>query len=114
MEPYVTDTKDKLHRQALCKLRLSAHNLHIEKGRHKQIPRENRKCSLCDVVKDETHFLDDCKKFENERKQYIDTIKKNFSDKITKHISIVKPSQTLLIDECQECLAKYVYKCFNQ
>ena len=112
LEPYLTSTKAKLHRQALSKLRLSAHNLYIERGRHRRIPREDRKCSVCGVVEDEIHFLDNCHKFSNERKEFIDIVNTRFSGILSNNF-IVNPSQALVIDELQECFAQYVFECFR-
>jgi hypothetical protein len=49
----------------LTKLRLSSHNLLIEKGRYfrPKIKRENRLCSQCNQIEDEQHFLIHCTKF---------------------------------------------------
>ncbi len=48
----------------LTKLRISAHKLQIEVGRYARpkILRQNRLCSSCSVVADESHFLLHCKK----------------------------------------------------
>ena len=58
MESYF-DTLGLEHRRAIAKLRCSDHTLEIEKGRHKGIPRLERKCTLCHngQVEDEVHFL---------------------------------------------------------
>ena len=42
----------------LAALRLSAHNLEIERGRHFDVSRQNRKCRLCSMgmVESEYHF----------------------------------------------------------
>ena len=39
---------------------ISEHNLLIEKGRHLNIPREQRLCSHCKYIDDEKHFLLHC------------------------------------------------------
>ena len=60
MENYLTNITNRKHRVALTKLRLSDHNLMIEKGRHARptIPREERYCPICrDRVESECHFL---------------------------------------------------------
>ena len=46
----------------LCKFRISAHSLEIEKGRYYNIPGENRVCLLCKAgkVEDELHLFLDC------------------------------------------------------
>ena len=60
-------------RVPLCKLRMSNHKLAVERGRYRDIPRNERVCDLCDAntLGDEFHFLLKCSKFENIRKYYI-------------------------------------------
>ena len=73
-EPYLNILNFK-QRQALTKLRIGNHRLEIELGRHKNIKAADRICKICkDGVEDETHFLVKCKKFENIRKPYLETI----------------------------------------
>ena len=57
--PYLKLLCNDKHRAALAKSRLSSHSLAIETGRHSGIPRENRKCSFCDLndIEDEYHFI---------------------------------------------------------
>ena len=59
LETYLKVLSNKKYRIALCKFRLSAHNLNIEAGRYENIPRQNRKCIYCNMnqVEDEYHFL---------------------------------------------------------
>jgi hypothetical protein len=63
MSPYL-NLKSYQLRKAICKFRLSSHNLRIETGRHSKpkTPRENRICKLCTVgeVQDEIHVLLSC------------------------------------------------------
>jgi hypothetical protein len=51
---------------SLGQLRTSCHPLKIETGRHCKPPwpRENRLCSVCNVIDEEEHFLASCKKYE--------------------------------------------------
>ena len=58
-------------RKALTKLRCSDHELEIERGRHKNVPRDARLCKLCTMEKIETeeHFLFECKYYEDIRKK---------------------------------------------
>jgi hypothetical protein len=64
------------HRRCLTKLRISAHRLHIETGRHQGIPPHQRLCGQCDSgeVEDDIHFLLCCSKFREERQQLFRTI----------------------------------------
>lgn len=50
-----------VNRKLITKIRISDHNLLIEKGRHLKIPREERKCKKCNIIDDEMHFIFDCK-----------------------------------------------------
>ena len=58
-EKHLSFISDKKYRMALCKFRISAHNLAIERGRYEIIPRDDRKCKFCNlnVVESEYHFL---------------------------------------------------------
>ena len=49
------------------------HNLAIEKGRHDNIPKEERLCTFCDdnVLEDEFHAVMICEKYEEIRCFYI-------------------------------------------
>jgi hypothetical protein len=55
--PAYTDTcKFKEDRSTLCKFRISAHSLEIEKGRYYNIPREHPVCLSCKAGKVEDFF----------------------------------------------------------
>ena len=65
--------KDKQHKAALTKLRISAHGLHTETGRYEKydkelekytnIPKDERRCQACpNEVEDEYHFLFECQR----------------------------------------------------
>jgi hypothetical protein len=53
---------DEFKRIATTKLRLSAHNLAVERGRWQRQPREERVCRLCNSgeVQDEAHIISSC------------------------------------------------------
>ena len=59
-------------RRHISKLRCSDHGLEIEKGRHKNIPRNERVCKLCTSgqIEDEEHFLLDCSLYNHLRLKY--------------------------------------------
>ena len=59
-------------RRAISKIRCSDHHLEIEKGRHKNIPRSERKCRLCSLgeIETEQHFLLKCDAYNTLRKKY--------------------------------------------
>ena len=66
-ELYLHCVKNRKHRVAMTKLRVSDHNLMIEQGRRMRppIPREQRICLPCKTLEDETHFLLTCCRYEN-------------------------------------------------
>ena len=68
-EEYLNRIKKSKLRSLLTKIRISAHNLAIESGRHKKIPRDQRLCTSCTnaTVEDEVHFLLHCDRFAQER-----------------------------------------------
>ena len=47
-EKYLNIICNYKYRNALCKLRCSTHSLHVEIGRHNNIPREDRLCKWCE------------------------------------------------------------------
>ena len=48
-------------RNTFTKLRISDHNLEIERGRYFKIPRQERLCKVCNDIEDEAHFILKCK-----------------------------------------------------
>ena len=66
------DTRNFKMRKTIAKLRCSNHCLEIEKGRHRNIPRDERICRMCPdkAVEDEVHFLIKCKKYEHLKNIY--------------------------------------------
>ena len=96
------------HRYALSKLRTSTHTLKIETGRHQGVPRENRLCTVCDIIEDEFHFLDNCIKYNDARNKLLtDVLIKN------PKWSFLKPSQLFIINELQDHLGRYVFECLK-
>ena len=58
------------YRKLITKLRISDHNLLIEKGRHFKLPRDERLCQKCKVVEDEKHFILHCSYNSDLRTEY--------------------------------------------
>jgi hypothetical protein len=75
-EPYLKVIKDPFSRKLFTRLRISAHNLHIESGRYRSVKRENRFCHVCKtpVIEDEFHFILKCPVYDNIRKQHIQPV----------------------------------------
>ena len=67
--PYVDILKNRSDRAAICKICISAHTLMIERGRHLNIPRNERYCSVCNSgqIENEKHFLLHCEKYSTKR-----------------------------------------------
>ena len=61
-ENYLSEIKNPNHRVAVTKLRTSTHKFPIETGRHKNIPRSQRKCTISDAdeIGYEFHYLMKC------------------------------------------------------
>ena len=47
------------------------HRLPVELGRWQNIPHNERKCSTCNTLGDEYHYLMECKQLTNLRKKYL-------------------------------------------
>ena len=64
----VTNVEKRIH---LCKIRLSNHELNIEKGRHRGLEVFERECPLCPghLVENEIHFLLSCSTFSTLREE---------------------------------------------
>ena len=114
LEPYLINSKEIRHRMALCKLRISAHDLQIEKGRYSNTPLEKRKCTTCNAIENELHFLDDCNLYDTLRSDFILNIQKQFKTDNKLHKEYKKTSEVFKIDAVQDQLAEYICNCFEK
>jgi hypothetical protein len=78
-EPYLSMLNNHSDRKALTRLRISAHNLEIEKGRHHRptkIPENKRICPHCsdNKIGNEMHLLLQCTAFSNPREPLLTNI----------------------------------------
>ena len=73
IEKYLDSITEQKYKIALSRFRLSSHKLEIERGRYFNIPREERKCTLCQInsVENEYHFLLVCPLYRELRKKYL-------------------------------------------
>ena len=82
--PYVDSLINLTDRSMICRLKISAHQLMIEKGRHLNLPTEERICPICNVfIEDEFHFLFDCSCYKSQRDTFnnkIIRVYKNFNN----------------------------------
>jgi len=79
-ENYLKSMSCTNHRKYFTRLRISAHNLKIETGRHTRpkTPVEKRVCNHCNEVDDELHFMLICNKknrYVSSRQKFINDIK---------------------------------------
>ena len=95
IEPYLNLVENRSYKNALTRLRISAHSLHIETGRYERYdnylkaytntPRGERKCPICTGdIKDEYHFLFNCtnnKKLRNSLFEYLSETHKELHEK---------------------------------
>ena len=84
----------------IAKLRCSSHCLEIEKGRHRNIPREARLCKMCpdNIIEDEIHFLVGCKTYNK--------VKTDHNINIDNAVELINCTD-------QQNLAQYLYGAFN-
>lgn len=73
LENYLNDIRETNLRIGLTRLRLSSHDLNIEKGRHQNIDRRQRYCTNCNLhqIETEYHFILICPKYADLRTRYI-------------------------------------------
>ena len=68
MEDYLNSVKNLKGRTALTKIRLSNHDLMIEKGRHQGLQENDRLCPFCEnTVENEHHFIMQCSTYDSLR-----------------------------------------------
>ena len=77
--PYLTKIRENTSPKNLTKLRISAHNLHIETGRHvrpHKTPLLSQTCSNCtDKIENEFHIIIECKNHEHNRQHFLENIR---------------------------------------
>ena len=104
-EPYLLQLSNFKNRQLITKFRSSDHNLEIEKGRCKNIPRQQRLCNTCNNIEDEDHFFLHCRINNQPRNLLFDIIGNscsnfvNMSD-LNKLKYILNPNPDLPPDIC--------------
>jgi hypothetical protein len=98
------------YRNILAKLRLSSHKLNIELGRYNNIPRNERKCILCNLndIEDEFHFVLKCPVYADLRRQYIPKYYYTQTS-VMKYILLMQTSNKTLLKK----LAMYCDKSFK-
>ena len=79
---YVDKLRNRIDRSMICKIRISAHELAIEKGRYSNVPRSNRFCNACNanLIEDEEHFLLHCTAYTEIRDKLLKELKPNIKN----------------------------------
>ena len=104
-QPYLTYIINRRHRYALTRLRVSAHDLEIERGRFSGQERSERRCTTCGVLEDELHFLDACNRFSIARTRLQNSIS----------IPGTMPSHLVCYDDrhSQSLLSRFIFESFQ-
>ena len=105
-EKYLKCINNNKFRISLTQFRISAHNLAIEKGRHENIPKENRKCIYCNMnaIESEFHFLLVCPLYNGIRQQYLKPYFRHWPT-LNKFEILMSSKSTKVLNN----LSKYVY-----
>ena len=119
LEPYLLLTNSREHRSAFTKLRISAHSLHIEKGRvqNNYKPVNQRICYYCNdgTVESEVHFLLYCKLYENERKTFISELSQIYpSIPLWSDIELYNFLMTAKEYDICDLVTKFIYNSFSK
>ena len=87
---YVDVCKYKSDRSTLCKFRISAHRLAIERGRYSNTERQNRICQYCNTgeIEDEQHFFLICPFYSPMREKIIQKLNDNLSNLVLRSLSL--------------------------
>ena len=118
-EPYLRIGKFHL-RKAICKLRISAHNLMIESGRYakpRSLPRSERICKLCNLncIENEFHYISQCPFYEPERTKLYNQIE--YTNNNFMSLCDIDKARWLLIQEDENilfALGTYIHSCFEK
>ena len=109
-ETYLLEIKDFKLRKIIAKLRLSSHDLRIEKGRYEHRKVEDRLCEKCcsGDIEDEHHVLLKCPMYNAHRLKFKEQVSRIDSNHKTDFISIMGSTNKDILF----CLGKFVQKLF--
>ena len=108
LKKYLSCIQTKRFRIALTKLRLSSHDLAMKRGRHFNVPRNERYCRNCTMQTIENHFLLVCPKFASLRRKYVTPYYCHWPS-IQKCKSLLRHNSVKILNN----LEKYVYYAFK-
>jgi len=111
IEQYLLEVTNVKHRQALSKLRISAHRLKVEEGRHQGIEREEQYCMYCLTngqmrVEDEFHFMIICGLYKELRMTLIQDL--IITSSYESFVRIMQEGNTDALKQ----ISRYVFECY--
>ena len=118
MEPYLLHLKDRQKRAQVCRMRVSAHTLEIEKGRYKRNNEDTptpRNCKFCqNQIEDEQHFLINCNKYVSHREKFFSVI----TNKVPNFRSLTETEKMIWLFSMEDhdlinTLATYIKCCLD-
>ena len=110
-EPYLKTVKNIKDRISMTKFRLSNHTLMIEKGRHLNLDKADRKCPFCLSFEDEAHFLLSCRTYSVLRGDLLISVEKVLKDERLRRADSKMMLRYLLGNtEIAPIVAKYLRK----
>ncbi len=130
-EPYLNISKGFSRRYSTTQLRISAHDLEIEKGRYKQLPQHERICTWCktsmdlNTIEDENHLLHVCDLYSRDRQKLILRLNRSTPNNLdtptstnhlitnTQHQFMALLSDPTSTDYTVNCICTYILKCFE-
>ena len=110
-ENYLCAMKNVIARKSFARLRISAHNLPIETGRHRRpnkIPSDQRFCDKCPEIGDEFHYILACPKFSKPRQKLINSL----NDTFVEFINFNEEEKFLFIMGCRDLEIIYAVESF--
>ena len=94
----------------LAKLRYSNNPLLIEVGRHHEMDVDTRKCSLCDRIEDEIHFVTEYQLYADTRNKFLSEMGLSHNDRTkTTFVNLLTFENEQLIQR----LAQFITNCFE-
>ncbi len=115
-EKYLSTVTNITHRTNLTRLRLSAHDLRIERGRYerennKMLPENKRICKFCttDSIEDEYHFVMSCPLYARKRQLLFDELSLNQLNEKEIFLKLMSSRENIISSP----FSKYVTECLD-
>ena len=94
----------------MAKFRLSNHKLMIEKGRHLNLLKVDRKCPFCSAFEDEIHFLLKCETFSALRDTMYSSVEEKLNEELNRNDVEMMIRYLLGNTQISTIVAKYLRK----